>query len=145
MRLFLIHLAIIVLANIGIVLHANSHETKEVPCMVDIIYSDDDFGIVSYFLLKLQHKNQTGRKINGLSVLIRDNEGNVIRNSDIDCAVRSNGIDVGNTGQCEKILQTITGKMMNRIGYDIWIKLIEEQKRDLQRSSSCEVIGFKFS
>ena len=52
---------------------------------------------------------------------------------------------MGDTGQCEKVLQTITGKMMQSIGYDVWIKLIDEQKSDLQQADSCEVIGVKFS
>ena len=32
----------------------------------------------------------------------------------------------------------------DRIPWD-WIKLIEDQKNDLQRADSCEVIGVKFS
>ncbi len=113
--------------------------------MVDVIFNDDDIGVVSSFVLKLQHKNQTGRKINGVSVLIRNSKGDIIRNSDANCTISSGGIDVGDTGQCEKVLQKITGKMMQRIGYDVWIKLIDEQKSDLQRAKSCEVIGVKFS
>jgi hypothetical protein len=145
MRLILIRFAIILVANLGLVMHANAHQTKQVPCMVDIIYGDDDSGVVSSFVLKLQHKNQTGRKINGVSVLIRNAEGDIIRNSDAYCTSSSDGIDVGDTGQCEKTLQTITGKMMQSVGYNVWIKLIEDQKTDLQRADSCEVIGVKFS
>ena len=152
MRLILIRFAIILVANLGLVMHANAHQTKQVPCMVDIIscmvdiiYGDDDTGVVSSFVLKLQHKNQTGRKINGVSVLIRNAEGDIIRNSDAYCTSSSDGIDVGDTGQCEKTLQTITGKMMQSVGYNVWIKLIEDQKTDLQRADSCEVIGVKFS
>ena len=144
-RLIIIRFAIIIVANLSLVIHANAHQIKQVPCMVDVIYSDDDIGVVSFFVLKLQHKNQTGRKIKGLSVLIRNTEGEIIRNSDANCAITSDGIDVGDTGQCEKVLQTITGKMMQSIGYDVWIKLIDEQKTGLQQANSCEVIGMRFS
>ena len=113
--------------------------------MVDIIFGDDNIGVISSFVLKFQHKNQTGRKINGVSVLIRNSKGDIIGNSDANCTISSGGIDVGDTGQCEKVLQTITGKMMQSIGYDVWIKLIDEQKSDLQQANSCEVIGVKFS
>ena len=112
MRLILIRFAIILLANLGLVMNANAHQIKQGSCMVDIIYSDDDSGVVSSFVLKLQHKNQTGRKINGVSVLIRNAEGDIIRNSDAYCTLSSDGIDVGDTGKGDKILQTITGKMM---------------------------------
>ena len=145
MRLIIIRIAIILLANLSLVTHASAHQTKQVPCMVDVIYGDDDVGVVSFFILKLQHKNQTGRKINGVSVVIRNADGDTIRNSNADCTISSDGIDVGDTGQCEKILQTISGKMMQSIGYDVWIKLIEDQKTDLQRAHSCEIIGVKFS
>lgn len=145
LRLIDIRFAIILWANLGLVVNANAHEIRQVPCMVDIIYGDDDIGVVSSFVLKLQLKNQTGRKINGVSVLIRNSEGDIIKNSDANCAMSSEGIDVGDTGQCEKVLQKITGKMMQSIGYDVWIKLIDEQKKDLQQANSCEVIGVKFS
>tara|TARA_A100001011_G_C13744764_1_gene608888 strand:+ start:114 stop:551 length:438 start_codon:yes stop_codon:yes gene_type:complete len=145
MRLIIIRFAIILVANLGLITYANAHQTRHVPCMVDVIYGDDNTGVVSSFVLKLQHKNQTGRKINGVSVLIRNIEGEIIRNSDANCTITSDGIDVGDTGQCEKVLQTITGKMMQSIGYDVWIKLIDEQKTDLQRADSCEVIGVRFS
>jgi len=92
-------------------MHANAHQTKQGPCMVDIIYGDDDSDVISSFVLKLQHKNKTGR-INGVSVLIRNAEGDIIRNTDAYCTLSSDGIDVGDTGKCDKILQTITGKMM---------------------------------
>ena len=143
-KLILIRFAVVVVANLGLVIHANAHQVKQVPCMVDIIFDDDDIGVVSSFVLRLQHKNQTGRKINGVSVLILDSKGNIIRNSDASCTKSSGGIDVGDTGQCEKVLQTITGRMMQSVGYDVWIKLIDEQKTDLQRADSCEVIGIKF-
>ena len=72
--------------------------------MVDIIYGDDDVGVASYFVLKLQYKNQTGRKISGVSVFIKDKDGNLIGNSDANCKVNSDGINSGSTGQCEKVL-----------------------------------------
>ena len=62
MRLILTRFAIILAANLGLVMNANAHQTKLVPCMVDVIYGDDDSGVVSAFVLKLQHKNKTGQK-----------------------------------------------------------------------------------
>ncbi|MEK9532964.1 MAG: hypothetical protein VW162_08675, partial [Alphaproteobacteria bacterium] len=78
-------------------------------------------------------------------LLIRNAEGDIIRNSDAYYTLSSDGIDVGDTGKCDKILQTITGKMMYSVGYNVWIKLIEDQKTDFQRADSCEVIGMNFS
>ena len=78
--------------------------------MVDIIFGDDDNGVISFFVLKFQHKNQTGRKINGVSVLIRNSKGDIMGNSDANCTVSSGGIDVGDTGQCEKYFKQLLVK-----------------------------------
>jgi hypothetical protein len=142
---FFIFFTVTFLANVALFFDANAHQTDEVPCMVDIVYGDDNSGVVSYFILRLQHKNQTGRNIKGVSVLMKDKDGKTIRNSDARCDVASDGINVGDTGQCEKILQTISGKMMQNIGYDVWIKLLDDQKKDFQNTDFCEIIGVKFS
>ncbi len=136
---------IIIFCNLNINIKADAQQIQHVPCVVDIIYGDDNIGIITYFILKFQFKNQIGRKINGVSVLTYDNEGQLIGNSDTKCNINSNGIDVGDTGQCEKVLQKISGKMMESIGYDVWIKLLEEQKRELQQINTCKVIGINFS
>ena len=141
----LIFFGIIIFCNLNINFQANAQQKQKVPCVVDIRYGDDNVGIVTYFVLKFQYKNQTGRKINGVSVLIYDNDGKLIGNSDTNCNIISNEIDVGDTGQCEKVLQKISGKMMQSIGYDVWIKLLEEQKKELKQANICKVIGTNFS
>ena len=110
---------IVIFCNFNIDFQANAQQLRTVPCMVDIIYGDDNTGIVTYFVLKLQYKNQTGRKINGVSVLIYDKNEKLIGNSDTNCNISSGEINVGDTGQCEKVLQKISGKMMQSIGYDV--------------------------
>ena len=141
---YLTYFVFIIIFGFGINTEVDAHDAKKVPCVVDIIYNDDDVGVASYFVLKLQYKNQTGRKISGVSVFIKDKDGNLIGNSDASCKVNSDGINAGSTGQCEKVLQKISGKMMQTIGYDVWIKLLEEQKKELQKANSCDVIGSSF-
>ena len=60
---YLTYFIVIFIFGIGINTEVNAHDAKKVPCTVDIIYGDDDVGVASYFVLKLQYKNQTGRKI----------------------------------------------------------------------------------
>ncbi len=43
-----------------------------------------------------------------------------------------------------KYSKKISEKMMQTIGYDVWIKLLEEQKKELQKANSCDVIGSSF-
>ena len=58
---YLTYFVFIIIFGFGINTEVNAHDAKKVPCMVDIIYGDDDVGVASYFVLKLQYKNQTGR------------------------------------------------------------------------------------
>ena len=74
----LIFFGIIIFCNLNINFQANAQQKQKVPCIVDIRYGDDNVGIVTYFVLKFQYKNQTGRKINGVSVLIYDNDGKLV-------------------------------------------------------------------
>ena len=142
---YLTYFIFIIFFGFGISTKVNAHDAKKVPCMVDIIYNDDDVGVASYFVLKLQYKNQTGRKISGVSVFIKDKDGNLIGNSDASCKVKSDGINAGSTGQCEKVLQKISGKMMQTIGYDVWIKLLEEKKKNFRKQITAMSSGQVFT
>ena len=121
-----------------------AHEKNKTPCQIDIIFDDDQAGVATYFVLRLQHKNQSRRVIEAVSVLVRDSTNNIIRNSDAICGDRNEGIDAGDTSQCEKVLQIITGKMSNKVGYDTWIKMIEDQRKQIGIASRCEILGVMY-
>lgn len=123
---------------------SHAHEDNSTPCAVDVIFEDDDVGIATYFVLRLQHKNQTGRAIDAVSVLVRNAAGQVIRNSDAVCGLGSAGLGAGSTGQCEKVLQVITGKMSNKVGYDRWVKMIDDQRRQIGKADRCELLGVRY-
>ena len=123
---------------------AVGHEKDTTPCAVDVIFGDDNNEVFTAFVLKLQHKNKSLRVITGVSVLIQDDTGEVVKNSDALCNVDSGGIAAGSTGQCEKVLQIITGRMAAKVGYDIWVKMIDDQKKQLLVARKCEVLGVKY-
>ena len=123
---------------------ADAHEKNKTPCQIDVIFEDDQAGVATYFVLRLQHKNQSRRAIEAVSVLVRDSKDKTIRNSDAICGDGSKGIDAGDTGQCEKVLQIITGKMSNKVGYDTWVKMIEDQRQQIGMASRCEVLGVRY-
>ena len=108
---------------------ADGQDKNKTPCQIDVIFEDDQAGVATYFVLRLQHKNQSRRTIEAVSVLVRDSTDKIIRNSDAICGDGNEGIDAGDTGQCEKVLQIITGKMSNKVGYDTWVKMIEDQRQ----------------
>ena len=123
---------------------SQAHEKNKTPCSIDVVFEDDDAGVATYFALRLQHKNRSGRIIEAVSVLVRDTAGKVIRNSDAICGEGDEGIDAGDTGQCEKVLQVITGKMSNRIGHDVWVQMIEDQRQQIGVADRCEVLGVRY-
>ena len=123
---------------------SQAHEKNKTPCSIDVVFEDDDAGVATYFALRLQYKNQSRRIIEAVSVLVRDAAGNVIRNSDAICGDGTEGIDAGDTGQCEKVLQVITGKMSNRIGHDVWVRMIDDQRQQIGVADRCEVLGVRY-
>ena len=78
---------------------SQAHEKNKTPCSIDVVFEDDDVGLATYFALRLQYKNQSGRIIEAVSVLVRDAAGKVIRNSDAICGEGDEGLDAGDTGQ----------------------------------------------
>ena len=122
----------------------DAHEKNKTPCQIDVIFEDDQAGVATYFVLRLQHKNQSRRVIEAVSVLVRDATNEIIRNSDAICGHGNEGIDAGDTGQCEKVLQLITGKMSNKVGYDVWLKMIEDQRLQIGMASRCEILGVRY-
>ena len=78
----------------------DAHEKNKTPCQIDVIFEDDQAGVATYFVLRLQHKNQSRRVIEAVSVLVRDSTDKLIRNSDAICGDGNEGIDAGDTGEC---------------------------------------------
>lgn len=120
---------------------ALAHEENKMPCAIDVIFEDDEVGVATFFVLRLQHKNQAGRPIDAVSVLVRNSGGEVIRNTDAVCGSTAAGLGPGSTGQCERILQVITGKMSNKAGYDRRAEMIDDQRRQIGKAAHCEVPG----
>lgn len=123
---------------------SQAHEKNKTPCAIDVLFENDDDGVATYFLLRLQHKNRSRRNIEAVSVLVHDAAGTVVRNSDAICGAGDEGIEAGDTGQCEKVLQIITGRMSNRIGHDVWVRMIEDQRQQIGIADSCEVLGVRY-
>ena len=56
-------------------------------CGVRLIFDSDGSGSVANYVLSLQVKNTTGRAINGISVIYKDQENNVIGNTFLNCSL----------------------------------------------------------
>jgi len=123
---------------------SSAHDKDRTPCAIDVVFDNDDEGVATYFVLRLQHKNQSRRNIEAVSVLVHDADGNVIRNSDAICGDGDAGIEAGDTGQCEKVLQVITGRMANRFGHEIWVRMIDDQRQQIGKADTCEVLGVRY-
>ena len=129
-------------ATLPVMSHA--HEKNKTPCSIDVLFENDDDGVATYFVLRLQHKNRSRRNIEAVSVLVRDAAGTVVRNSDAICGAGDDGIEAGDTGQCEKVLQVITGRMSNRISHNVWVRMIEDQRQQIGIAERCEVLGVRY-
>ena len=121
-----------------------AYATAEYRCGVRLIFDSDGSGSVANYVLGLQVKNTTGRVINGVSVIYKDQENNVIGNSFLDCLTNSQGIKPGSYGECIKTLQRVDGAYINSFGVEKWTEIVNTQLKALNSIQYCEVLGFSY-
>ena len=109
-----------------------------------LIFDSDGSGSVANYVLGLQVKNTTGRTINGVSVIYKDQENNVIGNSFLDCLTNSQGVKPGSYGECIRTLQRVDGAYINSFGVKKWTEIVNTQLKALNSIQYCEVLGFSY-
>lgn len=115
-----------------------------IPCSVRVMFQDDDIGVATLYVLSTQIKNTASRSITGVSLLLFDDAGKSMGNSNAHCGEDARGLGAGDTGQCAKIMQTISGKMMKKLGHEIWVKTVNDQLSQLKDISRCEMLGVNY-
>ena len=121
-----------------------AYANTEYRCGVRLIFDSDGSGSVANYVLGLQVKNTTGRAINGVSVIYKDQENNVIGNSFLDCLTNSQGVKPGSFGECIRTLQRVDGAYINSFGVKKWTEIVNTQLKALNSIQYCEVLGFSY-
>ena len=121
-----------------------AHAKTDYRCGVRLIFDSDGSGSVANYVLGLQVKNTTGRVINGVSVIYKDQENNVIGNSFLDCLTNSQGVKPGSYGECIRTLQRVDGAYINSFGVEKWTEIVNTQLKALNSIQYCEVLGFSY-
>ena len=121
-----------------------AYANTEYRCGVRLIFDSDGSGSVANYVLGLQVKNTTGRAINGVSVIYKDQENNVIGNSFLDCLTNSQGVKPGSYGECIRTLQRVDGAYINSFGVEKWTEIVNTQLKALNSIQYCEVLGFSY-
>jgi hypothetical protein len=119
-------------------------KSKNMPCAVRVMFQDDEVGVATLYVLSTQIKNTAPRAISGVSLLLFDEAGNSMGNSNAHCGEDARGLGGGDTGQCAKVLQTISGKMMKKLGHETWVNTVNDQLSQLKDISRCEMVGVNF-
>ncbi|MBT6416104.1 hypothetical protein [Candidatus Puniceispirillum sp.] len=137
----------VVVLGIGLIVgmsHTVFAKSKDVPCSVRVMFQDDDVGVATLYVLSTQIKNTAPRAISGVSLLLFDDAGKSMGNSNAHCGEDANGLGGGDTGQCAKVLQTISGKMMKKLGHEIWVKTVNDQLAQLKNIAQCQMVGVNY-
>ena len=127
-------------------LFANSQSKAAiVPCDIKLIFGVDDSGmsLVSYDL-EMQISNRLSRTIKGISVNWLDSRAKIIGNSDALCGQDHGGIKPGQSGSCQRVVQKIGGRLLDRLGQDTWTKIINSEMVNFREVQQCAIIGFRF-
>ena len=113
-------------------------------CGVRLVFDSDGSGSVANYILGLQVKNTTGRNINGVSIIYKDNTKNVIGNSLLNCSAGSESVKPGSYGECLRVLQRVDGAYINSFGVEKWTEIVNDQLKTLNAIQYCEVLGFSY-
>ena len=130
---------------------ASQHQALDtVPCEIKLIFGADKQGIstVSYDL-ELQISNGTGRFISDISVYWLNAANDIIGNSDAACGhvtsdKKRQSIAPGETGACRRTVQTVGGRLLDRLGQETWTNIINAEMRNFNEVRECAIIGYRF-
>ena len=121
-----------------------AYATTEYRCGVRLIFDSDGSGSVANYVLSLQIKNTTGRAINGVSVIYKDSDNNVIGNTFLNCSINSQDVKPGSYGECIRTLQRVDGAYINSFGVKKWTEIVNTQLESLNSIEYCQVLGFSY-
>ena len=145
MKAFLLIRSLTCLIFIFLILGVNSaHAKTDFRCGVRLIFDSDGSGSVANYVLSLQIKNTTGRAINGVSVIYKDPDNNVIGNTLLNCSINSQDVKPGSYGECIRTLQRVDGAYINSFGVKKWTEIVNTQLKSLNSIEYCQVLGFSY-
>ena len=121
-----------------------AHAKTDYRCGVRLIFDSDGSGSVANYVLSLQVKNTTGRAINGVSVIYKDQENRVIGNTFLNCSINSQDVKPGSYGECIRTLQRVDGAYINSFGIEKWTEIVNTQLKALNSIQYCEALGFAY-
>lgn len=118
---------------------------KDIPCEVRIEFSTDPvIGQVVNYALYIQVKNTKAQPITAISLLWLDEKGEIIGNSDADCRFESKALDVSHTGQCRRVVQTISNHLIQSFGQSVWTKIVNFELSTFKRIKFCRLVGYRY-
>ena len=121
-----------------------AHAKTDYRCGVRLIFDSDGSGSVANYVLSLQVKNTTGRAINGVSVIYKDQENNVIGNTFLNCSIDRQDVKPGSYGECIRTLQRVDGAYINSFGIEKWTEIVNTQLKALNSIQYCDALGFSY-
>jgi len=121
-----------------------AHAKTDYRCGVRLIFDSDGSGSVANYVLSLQVKNTTGRAINGVSVIYKDQENNVIGNTFLNCSINEQDVKPGSYGECIRTLQRVDGAYINSFGIEKWTEIVNTQLKALNSIQYCKALGFSY-
>ena len=113
-------------------------------CSVDLIFASENGGSVANYVLTLQVKNNTGRDINGVSVIYKDATKEVIGNTLLKCGLNELSVKPGSYGECSRTIQRVDASYINAFGTAKWTEIVNNQLQKLNSINYCHILGFSY-
>ena len=113
-------------------------------CSVDLIFASENGGSVANYVLTLQVKNNTGRDINGVSVIYKDATKEVIGNTLLKCGLNELSVKPGSYGECSRTIPRVDASYINAFGTAKWTEIVNNQLQKLNSINYCHILGFSY-
>ena len=65
-------------------------------------------------------------------------------NTDASCRHNDTLLNGGDTGECNKVLQVVNSKLMEKLGNEMWTAIVNDQMAKFDRITSWKIVGFRY-
>ena len=116
-----------------------------VPCDIRLVFGVNNNGmsLISYNL-EMQIQNNQGRLIKGVSVHWLNAQSIIIGNSKAICGSENGGIEPAHFGSCQHTVQTISERVLDRLGQKTWTEIVNSEMRNFSEVQTCRIIGYQY-
>ena len=105
---------------------------------------NDTGGLFVLYRLIMQAKNKKPRSVTTISSVLLDKDFEMLGNCDEDCRVQNKPDEVGQTGQCSRIVKTNSNRLVHSFSQLLWTDIVNSELETFERIKSCIMPCYRY-